>query len=135
MGKHRKTAGYGTRQDAAIAIANHVTHDAGKTPMIAIGPLVWGIDPGHDKRHWYFVVASIGAKGNLRLDQIKTPVDNRDLAHEARTDLMAALIRRRPCVITDFDDELEMAKWAEALAPSERTTRIRTNLERERAAP
>jgi hypothetical protein len=44
------------------------------------------------------------------------------------------VIRRRPCVITDFDDELEMAKWAEALAPSERTTRIRTNLERERAA-
>jgi hypothetical protein len=123
---------FGTRQDAANAIAKHVTHGAGKAPMIAIGPLVWGIETGHDTKHWYFVVASISAKGRLRLDQINVPVDNRDFAQEARTDLFAALIGRRPIVIHDFDDELAMAKWAEAIAPSERTRRIRQGLEQER---
>jgi len=47
---------------------------------------------------------------------------------------MLALVERRPCVMHDFDDELEMAKWAEAAWPCAKSTRIRKSIEAERAA-
>ena len=33
----------------------------------------------------------------------------------------------------DFDDELLLARWCEALCPGERSRRIRASIERERA--
>ena len=96
--------------------------------------LVWGIDPGHDRRHWYFVVCSIDAKGELRIDQFKIARDDRDLAKQTRAELMLEMIQRRPpSVIMDFDDELLLARWCEALCPGERSRRIRSAIERERA--
>ena len=52
---------------AITAFADHVLHGTGDVPNVALGPLVWGIDPGHDRRHWYFVVCSIDAKGDSGL--------------------------------------------------------------------
>lgn len=119
--------------DAIAAFADSMLHGTGKAPNVAIGPVVWGIDDGHDARHWYFIVASIGAKkGELRIDQFKIGPDDRDLAEQARAALSLALLQRRPIVVHDFDDELALAKWCEALCPGKRSRRIREDLERER---
>ena len=48
---------------------------------------------------------------------------------------MLELLQHRPIVAHDFDDELELAKWCEALCPGERSRRIREDLERERQQP
>ena len=128
-----KAKGTGDLSSILQRFADHVLRGAGETPMIALGPLVWGIEPGHDTRHWYFVAASIDAKGELRLDQFKIPQDNRQLAEQTRTGLMITILQRQPpCVLSDFDDELALAQWCEALAPSERTRRIRADIEQER---
>ena len=128
-----KGKGTGDLTSILKRFADHVLHDTGRTPMIALGPLVWGIEPGHDTRHWYFVAASINASGEVRLDQFKIPQDNRQLAEQTRTGLMFAILQRQPpCVLSDFDDELALARWCEALAPSERTRRIRADIEQER---
>jgi hypothetical protein len=57
----------------------------------------------------------------------------RDLAERLRASLIVALIQGRPLVIHDTDDELEMARWCEAIWPSEKTRRVRAGIEAERA--
>lgn len=71
---------------AMTAFADHVLYGTGDVPNIALGLLVWGIDRGHDRRHWYFVVCSIDAKGELRIDQFKIARDDRDLAEQTVLD-------------------------------------------------
>ena len=114
--------------------ATTVLRGTGDTPQIGIGPVVWNIRPGADTRYWYFVACSIGTNRNLRIDGFTITDDDRQLAIRMRAQLMGELIaRRKPALIVDFDDELEMARWAEALDPSERTAGIRRGLERQRA--
>ena len=126
------TATIGSFTEAISAFADNVLRGTGNAPQIALGPVVWGIDDGHDTRHWYFVVCSIGAKGELRIDQFKIGPDDNDLAEQSRAALMLELLQHRPIVAHDFHDELELAKWCEALCPGERSRRIREDLERER---
>lgn len=136
MGEARRrklAAKTGTRAEVAAAFADHVLDGTGDAPQIALGPLVWGTEPGRDGRHWYFVVCSIDAKGELRLDQFKVASDDRDLAEECRTGLWMEFIQRRPPIVMhDFDDELPMARWCEALCPGDRSRRIREDIQRER---
>ena len=47
--------------------------------------------------------------------------------------MMMELIRRKPIVLHDFDDELRMARLFEALCPGEKARAIRADVERERA--
>ena len=124
-----------TREQAVRLFVTKVLAGAGKAPQVALGPVVWNIDPGHDTKCWYFLVSSARPKNQLRILQFKVMNDDRTFVEQARTDLMMEfLLRKGGIVIADFDDELELAKWGEAVAPSERTKKIRINLERERAA-
>jgi hypothetical protein len=121
-----KSIEHGIRMLTTIILSN--TADA---PAIAIGPVVWDINPGHDTRCWYFIACSIDANNKLRIERFVCSTS--DETEAARAQLMLALAARKPCIIYAFDDELDMAQWCEALAPSERTRKIREGLQRERA--
>jgi hypothetical protein len=112
--------------------ADSVLHGGGDAPTVTIGPLVWGIEPGHDTKHWYFIVGSADARGNFRTDQLKIEKDDKALAEETRAALMLVFIERRPVVMHDFDDELAMARYCEALWPCDKTHRLRASVEQER---
>jgi hypothetical protein len=56
-----------------------------------------------------------------------------DAAVEFRAGIMLALVRHPPCVAIDFDDELQMARHAEAAWPCAKITRIREGIEEERS--
>ena len=122
----------GTMATAVAVFADEALRSMGKCPNVAIGPVVWEIEPGHDSRYWYFVVGSVGAKRKLRITQLKIEA-NQDIAEQARASLLACLAQRAPIVVMDFNDELDMARWLEALCPGKRTRTIRVGLERERA--
>jgi hypothetical protein len=132
---HRSMSG-GTIDSLEHAIrtfAGEVLHRAGDTPTIAVGPLVWGIDRGHDAKHWYFVVGTVDTSGTFHVDQFKIAHDDKELADECRAGLMLEFINRGPVVMQEFNDELRMACFCEAICPCEKTRRIRSSLERERA--
>jgi hypothetical protein len=123
-----------TIHDAIIAFADNALARADQPPMLAIGPVLWGTEPGKDGRHWYFVCCGRGDDGEIRIDQFKIGTDDHVLAEQCRAALCGELIQRRPIVINDFDDELALVRWCEAIAPSERTTRLRAAVEAERRA-
>ena len=118
--------------EAIKTFADHVLRDTGAARTIAISPLVWTIDNGCDTRNWYFLVASAGSDGKFRIDNFHCRND-RNLAERSRIALMVEFVSRRPIVIHEFDDELRFAKFCEVAWPCERTTRIRIDVERERA--
>jgi hypothetical protein len=131
-------AGFVKREAAIRSFADQVLRGAKQPcPNVVIGPVVWGIDPGSDARHWYFVVGSTGADPAVpfRVDQLKIAQDDKAQAEWCRAALMVELIQRKPIVIHEFDDELEMARWSEAMCPCEKTRTILASLERERADP
>jgi hypothetical protein len=88
---------------------------------LAFGPLVSGLSECR-----YFIVGSVDECGEFHCDQIIGGEDDR-LA------LLAALVTLRPLVIHDFDDELQMARFCESVWPCAKITRIRAQLEQERA--
>jgi hypothetical protein len=98
-----------------------------------VGTVVWGIDPGSDTRHWYFVVGSTSADPDApwRVDQLKIAQDDKAQAEWRRNALWMALMQRKPIVVHDFDDELEMARWSVAICPCEKTRTILAGLEQE----
>lgn len=96
-------------------------------PQVVIGPIVW--EPSGSDRRWYFVVASGG--GGFHAEQLVA--ETKPLAEVLRSALWAALVQRRPIVVHDMDDELEMARLCAAVWPCERTTDIATAIARERA--
>lgn len=93
---------------------------------LAIGPSVWQPSADGLSKRWYFVVGSGDASGEFHCDQIIGDATD-------RLSLLAALVAHKPLVIHDFDDELAMASFAEALWPCAKITRIREQMERERA--
>jgi hypothetical protein len=121
-----------TIREAITAFADNALAGADQPPMLAIGPVLWGTERGKDGRHWYFVVCGLGADREIRIDQFKIGQDDHDLAEHCRTALCLELVQRRPIVLNDFDDELALVRWCEAVAPSERTTRLRAAVEGER---
>jgi hypothetical protein len=119
-------------EQAIRQFADYVLQSGGEPPTVAIGPLVWGIEQGHDGRHWYFTVASADAAGQFHVDQFKVASDDQSLAEETRAALMLEFINRRPVVMHDFDDELRMIHFCEALWPCDKTHRLRAAVEQER---
>ena len=98
---------------------------------LLFGPVVWLPSDGTSARVWAFIVVGCDRTGETRHDQLKadTEADTVDL----RTGVMAALVSHRPCVMHDFADEKEMAKWAEAIWPCPKITRIREAIEADRS--
>lgn len=103
--------------DAISQFADSVLNGGGDDPAVVIGPLVWNIAEGHDRKYWYFNVGSADAAGQFRVDQLKVAQDDKSLAEETRTALMLAFIDRRPVTVHDFDDELRMIRFCEAKWP------------------
>jgi hypothetical protein len=44
-------------EHAVTQFADSVLHGGRDTPTIAVGPVVWNIEAGHDRKHWYFMEA------------------------------------------------------------------------------
>lgn len=120
---------YATMRDQVERIVAYLRRGQNVSPHILIGPVVW--QPKDDGRFWYFVVAT-GDGDGAHFDQLGSP--ERHLAEELRAALILALIEERGVVLHDTDDELTMARLAQALWPSEKTSRVRAGIEAEQAA-
>jgi hypothetical protein len=99
---------------------------------LLFGPVVWRLSDGTSARQWYFMVVGCHRTGETRHDQLNAETEADTVA--LRTDVMAALVALPPCVVIDFNDELEMAKVAEANWPCARITGIRQAIEADRAS-
>jgi hypothetical protein len=99
---------------------------------LLLGPIVWRPSDGTSARQWYFHVAGCDRTGEMRVDQLNA--ESEADTEALRAGIKMALVERRPCVMIDFDDELAMARWAEALWPCGKATRIREGIEAERMA-
>jgi DnaJ-domain-containing protein 1 len=99
---------------------------------LLFGPVIWRPSDGTSARRWCFIVVGCDRTGETRHDQLGAETEDDTVA--LRSDIMAALVAHRPCVAIDFNDELEMAKVAEANWPCAKITRIRQGIEAERAA-
>jgi hypothetical protein len=130
-----KTTALMTVDDLAKAIELFVAHllEGATDPHVVIGPTLWRPGP-YDScgRLWHFIAAVCGADG-FRYDLLDA--DDPDLAEQARSLAMLALVDHRPRVVHDTSDELAMARLAEVLWPSPRTRALRAAVEREYAAP
>jgi hypothetical protein len=80
---------------------------------------------------WYFIFAT-GKCGGIWT--VKIEGADRAFAEETRSALWFNLIQHKPLIVHDFDDELEMARWAEVAWPSKQTRKIVSDIEAERAA-
>jgi hypothetical protein len=101
---------------------------------IAVGPLVWDINPGHDRRYWYVVIAAEKA-GKPVLTQLTSADPDCQRAEALRATLLAELATRRPpLVIHAFDDELQLAGFCNTIWPSARTKRLVADIKQERGA-
>ncbi|MFL5267271.1 MAG: hypothetical protein ACJ8AH_11885 [Stellaceae bacterium] len=98
------------------------------SPHVLLGPVVR--DPRDDGK-WYFVVGT-GDRFGVHLDCLGAVEEA--LADELRGSLQMAMLAHPPLVVHDFDDELEMARWAERIWPGSKTRKIRSDIESERAA-
>lgn len=123
-----------TQAEIVREFLNHtVLRDPPKPPMVAIGPVVWGIEPGSDVWHSWFAGPSIDAAGKFHLDCLKIAEDDRATAEENRAMAVFALLENRG-VIKDFDDELRMMQFCDQVSPCEKTHALRASIERERAS-
>jgi hypothetical protein len=93
---------------------------------VVVGPLCWQPSDGSSARHWYFMIITGEPSRGLRIDQVTVETET------DRQRVIVEFMQRRPLVLHAFDDELDMARWCEAIWPCERITRIRKNIERER---
>jgi hypothetical protein len=99
---------------------------------LLFGPVVWQPSDGTSARRWYFMVVGCDRTGETRHDQLNAETEADAVA--LRTDVMAALVALPPCVAVDFNDELEMAKVAEANWPCAKITGIRQAIEADRVS-
>jgi len=97
---------------------------------LLFGPVVWLPSDGTSARQWRFIVVGCDRTGETRVDQLNAETEADTMAF--RAGVMAALIEHRPCVMIDFDDELQMARQAEAAWPCAKITRLREGIEAER---
>jgi hypothetical protein len=117
-----------TGTDILAVIARLHFRFAKTMPQIILGPVVREPlgEPG-----WYFVVASADQK-DARFDKLAAPYQKTCTAF--RNGLVMGLAQRPPLVIHDMDDELATARLCEILWPSPKVTKIRADIEAERAA-
>jgi hypothetical protein len=102
--------------------------DKSNDSHVIIGPLVWHRDGDRPNMRYFIVETSEEGRG-WRGDKIEVPKDE---AVELRTQFIAALVRQRPLVLHDMDDELAAAKLAATLWPGPRIKRIVREIEEER---
>jgi hypothetical protein len=93
---------------------------------LAIGPLVWQPSDGTSNKVHYFIVGSADTEKQFHCERIICE------SEADRFAIYVELINHKPLVVHDFDDELEMAKWCEAIWPCDKSHRIRKALEQER---
>jgi hypothetical protein len=125
-----RQAGFRPIEEAIAEFTDYVLADVIE-PVVVIGPVVWQPDPDRNgKRRWYFNVSSAGPEG-FRTDQLGA--EDAALADEMRAVFAMALVRRRPIVMHDCDDELYMARLCETLWPGPKIQRLRADIERERS--
>lgn len=79
----------------------------------------------------YFIVATSEKDRGFRCDQIS--IGEGYTRETMRAGIIMALVRRKPIVIHDTDEELYMARLCETLWPGERITKLRQTVEAERA--
>jgi len=133
--KQMRDQGYevtGSDADILGKMVEHVRENADDLNVV-IGPAAWQPSDGTTSKVWYFIVATSEKGRGFRCDQIVI-ADSMGDPDETRRGFIAALVRHRPLVIHDTDDELYMARLCETLWPGERITGIRKSIERERGA-
>jgi hypothetical protein len=128
-----------TQGATLTGIIDHVLRGIEDHPTVLIGPVVrrpfdpnWGIGTAPDDI-WYFVVAS-GRRGKRRfeVDQLLGP--GKAQAQGLRAQLVVGLVQRgHRIVIIDLDDELALARAAEAAWPCAKARQIREGIEADRA--
>lgn len=117
--------------ETIAAVVDHVL--AGAVDLhVVVGPVTWQLADCAEMQRFYFTVATCGADG-FRCDQVIGGDRRATLC--ARLAVSAALAARRPRVVHDLDDELEMALFCELLWPGARITQLRQAVERERSMP
>jgi hypothetical protein len=114
--------------EAFDLMADHLLDEAGDINVV-IGPVVH--PPVGQDGPDYFMVATSEKDRGFRSDQIS--IGEGYDGEAMRAGIAMALVRRKPIVIHDVDDELYMAKLCEMLWPGERITRLREAIEAERA--
>jgi hypothetical protein len=93
---------------------------------VVVGPLLWQPSDGvSGAKRWYFIVATSDERG-WRCDMVNVEEDEREWM---RMRVMAALVERRPLVIHDMGDEVEMARLCEVLWPGPRIAAVRKQVE------
>jgi hypothetical protein len=95
--------------------------------VLLFGPVV-----RRPETNWYFIVVGCSRTGEVWNDLFG--VGSEGATVKMREHLKVALVEKRPCVMIDFDDELEVAGYAEAIWPCQKITRIREQIEAERGA-
>lgn len=110
------------------AAARYVREMAGDRTVV-LGPLAWQPSDGMAAKIWYFLVVTSDRRHAAVIDQITVQRDT------DRDEFRMALLTAKPAlVVHDTDDELNMARLCEKLWPGERISRIRSEIEAERAA-
>lgn len=113
---------------AAREAAKHIRRGKGADTNVVVGPIVWELYG--DMRRWYFVAASADQKG-FHTHQLAA--QDESLCEQLRAAFVLALVEKRPIVIHDMADELQMARMCETIWPSAKTSKIRAGIEAERA--
>jgi hypothetical protein len=106
--------------------------DGSADRMLLLGPVVWFPSDGTSARRWSFNVVGCSRTGEARHDQLNAETEAEAL--EFRAGLFAALVDHGSCLLQDLDDELHMARMAEAAWPGDKITRLRERIEAERMA-
>lgn len=106
--------------------------DNASEPQIVIGPVLWQPSDGTVSRRWYLMIASSEKGRGFQLGEIAVP--DSEIGNIFRSTLFTAPVHRGPTIVHDCDDELHMARLCETLWPSERTRRLRANVEAKRLA-
>jgi hypothetical protein len=99
--------------------------------VFAVGPAGWLPIDGRAARHIYFMIASADATREAQFDQI--PLEDGIDHGQMRKRLIVAIEALGPCVINDFDNEVEFIEFC-ATTWGEKTARLRAAMEAQKSA-
>jgi hypothetical protein len=122
-----RTKSKSTLRDSLDAIVDHVLRGSNDINVV-VGPKLCRPSDGKTSRVFYFVVATSEKARGFRCDQITLG----EGMEEARAAFILALAQRKPIIIHDVGDELQMARLCETLWPGDRISKIRRQVEAER---
>ena len=129
MRTRSKSRGDAPNLDSVDSIVDYVLRGSNDINVV-VGPKLWRPSDGNASRVYYFMVATSEKGRGFRCDQITLG----DRMEEGRTAFILALVQRKPLVIHDMPDELQMVRLCETLWPGERISKIRHQVEAERGA-